>query len=146
MPIFKDLISEIHKALVKHDNRKFLEATMAACAIVANADGVVSFSERGCFDQIINLVDRLRIYGPHEAVDLFNEYVERLNDHEKLEKTALLVKIKKVISQKKDQELLLKICWMISKADGEIKRPERDAIEEIAENFGLNFKDVYRNF
>jgi len=146
MPIFKELLSDIHKALVKHDNRKFLEATMAACAIVANADGVISFSERGCFDQIINLVARLKIYDPHEAVDLFNEYVERLNNDEQLEKKALLKKIRDIISHKEDQELLLKICWRISRADGEIKRSEREAVEDIATNLGLNFKDIYRNF
>ena len=44
----------------RHHNLPFLKATMAACALVATADGEVSFSERAhCFSMILK-VTRLR--------------------------------------------------------------------------------------
>ncbi len=146
MPLFEGLIASFHKAIEKHDNRHFLEAVMATCAIVASSDGAINFSERGRLDQIINFVDRLKIYDPHEAVDLFNEYVDRLKSKSKIEKKALLDMIKTTIRSTSDKKLVLKICWNICKADGDIKRAESDAIEEIAINMGLSIEDVFRNY
>jgi tellurite resistance protein TerB len=140
MPILKELIDSIHHVLEKHNNRTFLEATMAACAIVAKADGIVNFAERGRLDQIVNLIERLKLYGPHEAIDLFNEYVE---NHDV---PYLLEKIQKIMDRKSDQQIILKICWDICRIDGEINRLERDAIEMIAHKLGLNFREMFKEF
>ena len=40
-----NLLSDYQTQLQRHRNRPFLEATMAACALVATADGEVSFAE-----------------------------------------------------------------------------------------------------
>ena len=55
----------------RHHNLPFLKATMAACALVATANGEVSFSERVRVDQIIETLEALQVYGPHEAVNIF---------------------------------------------------------------------------
>ena len=45
----------------RYRNRPFLKATMAACALVAVADGKVSFSQRVRVDQILETLDKLKV-------------------------------------------------------------------------------------
>jgi len=62
-----------HKTPVeRHKKKPFLNGTMAACALVAIADGEASFSERIRVDQIINALHALKVFDPHEAVDILN--------------------------------------------------------------------------
>lgn len=68
------LRSDYQLQMERHRNRPFLEATMAACALVATADGEVSFGERIRVDQILEALETLKVFDPHEAVDLFNDF------------------------------------------------------------------------
>ena len=47
---------------------------MAACALIAISDGEITFSERIRVDQIVETLDALKVFDPHEAVDLFNDF------------------------------------------------------------------------
>ena len=68
LSVLKD---QYHTYMERHHNLPFLKATMAACALVATANGEVSFSERVRVDQIIETLEALQVYGPHEAVNIF---------------------------------------------------------------------------
>ena len=72
------LLSDYGQQLERHRNRRFLRATMAACALAAAADGEVSFSERMRVDQIFATLRDLEVFDPHEAVDLFNDYARAI--------------------------------------------------------------------
>ena len=72
------LIDNWQDALDRHRNRPFLEAAMAACAVIATDDGTVSFAERVRVDQILETLDQLNIYDPHKGGDIFNEYVDEM--------------------------------------------------------------------
>ena len=49
---------------------------MAASALVATADGDISFGERVRLDQILETLEALKVYNPHDGVDLFRDYSE----------------------------------------------------------------------
>ena len=66
--------------LNRHKQRPSLEAVAAACALVATADGEVSFSERARLDTVIESLSQLRLFDPHEVVDAFDEHVAQLAD------------------------------------------------------------------
>lgn len=147
MPIFADLRKKIAEAKERHDNRAFMEGVMAACAIVADADGTVTFSERMSLDNVLDGVDRLKIYDPREAVDLFNTYLDALQDADnKIAKKKLLWQIEETFTTKTDRAVLLKICWAISHADGKTGKSDYEAIEEIAEAVHVSFRDVCSYF
>ena len=55
---------------------KKLEAAMAACAMVSASEGQVSFADRIRVDQIMDTLTRLKVFDPHEGVDLFNRVIE----------------------------------------------------------------------
>ena len=76
--LFRQITDSLRGEIAKHRNRPFLEAAMAASASIAIADGVVSYSERNRVDAILGKLDELRVFDPHTAIDLFNDYLEVL--------------------------------------------------------------------
>lgn len=51
---------------------------MAASALVATADGDVDFGERVRLNQILETLEALKVYDPHDGVDLFRDYPEAI--------------------------------------------------------------------
>jgi tellurite resistance protein len=72
------LLDDYELELERHRQRPFLKASMAACALAAAADGAPTFCARIRVDQILETLETLKIFDPHEAVDLFNEYSKTL--------------------------------------------------------------------
>ena len=57
-------------------NHPFLEAAMAAGALVSTADGVVRLSEQLALDAWIARIERLQVFDEHAGVNLHRDYVE----------------------------------------------------------------------
>jgi len=45
--------------------------------MVATTDGKVSFAENVRIDQILQTLDRLKVFDPHEGVDIFAYFASR---------------------------------------------------------------------
>ena len=125
----------------RHRNRPFLEATMAASALVAAADGTVSFSERHRIDQILESLDQLKIFDPHEAVNLFNDILASLAETPDQGREAALKRIARLAEDPEASRLMVRICCAISEADGEFSPPEREQIGIICATLGLSLED-----
>ena len=111
--------------LNRHKQRPFLEAVAAACALVATADGAVSFSERARLDAVIESLSQLRLFDPHEVVDAFDEHVAELAEDE--DGVAAMLKVIRAGTRADGAaELLLRISAVMSLADG------RDSADEHA--------------
>lgn len=115
----------------RYKNRRFLKGAMAASALVAKSDGVVTFSERSHIDQILEVVDALKIYDPHEAIDLFNRYLDEIGENPSDGKSRLRKIVREAVDAPKDAQLLAKICVAIGRADGKLPQEERDEIEAL---------------
>lgn len=126
----KETIGEVTK---RHANRPFLEAAMATCAYVASADGAVSFSERGRVDDILEHLEQLRVYDPHDGVDLFNDYTDALTADRAKARARVFQAVAKVAKQEESAKLIARMVFAISNADGDFSEDERKAGVEIVE-------------
>ncbi len=126
----------------RHRNRPFLEATMAACALVAYADEDVSLSERFQIDQVLERLDRLKIFDPHDGVNYFNEVVEKLKAAPEQGTETALQRIAPFAGDPESARMLVRICHAISWADGEISDAERARIDEVCEVLGQVYEDA----
>lgn len=116
--------------LQRYKRRPFLEAVAAACALVATADGEVSFSERARLDAVIESLSQLRLFDPHEVVNAFDENVKNLAEVE--EGVASLLKV--IAAGTTDEgaaDLLLRISVAMSLADDIESPDERGLIDDI---------------
>ncbi len=93
--------------------------------------GVVSYSERNRFDAILRKLDELRIFDPHTAIDLFNNYVEVLASDGDAGRTQVRSIVTR-FSGKQEAELLIRIALAMSFADGEFSPQERTRVHELS--------------
>ena len=133
-------ISQIcRKQLQRHRNRPFLRAAMAACALVATAGGVVSFRQRVRIDRVMETLDALKVFHPHEGVNRFNEFVGILREDPEGGHRRLLHLVAAEVSQDTEKALLLaRICLAVSEQEGEVPQAERREIAALCRSIGLD--------
>jgi tellurite resistance protein TerB len=125
--------------LDRYRNRPFLRAAMAACALVATASGSVSFRQRTRVDLVMETLDALKVFDPHEGVDLFNDFVAALSAESNQERRlAREVVSAEAAHDPERARQLLRICLAVSECDGAIPPPERHEIEAICRWIGID--------
>lgn len=137
------MFDRFRQELVRYRRRPFLEAVAGACALVAKADGEVSFSERSRLDAVIDSLSQLSVYDPHEVVDAFNQHVEAIEDDREAGRAAALEAIRVGAGEDDDAAaLVLRIAVAMSLADGRDSAQENAVVEEIRALLALEAASV----
>ncbi len=123
-------------------NRSFLEATMAASALVAMADGEVKFSELSALDDLLESVGELQVYDPHVAVDLCRDYVDAIAADADAGKAKVLEAVGRIAGDDEAARLVVQMCLVISHSDGEFSDSEVDAVRDLCAALWLDPGDV----
>lgn len=136
--MFETLREGLKGQLERRRHRPFLEAAMASCALIAIADGVVTLSERNRVDQILERLDELRFFDVHEAINLFNDFVEGIEAHQDIGRKKALEAIGRMKDERAEARLLIRICLAVSYADEAFPDRERAEVEEICRLLGFD--------
>ena len=115
----QSLLDDYQTQMERHRNRPFLNAAMAACALAACVEGEVTFSQRIRVDQILETLERLRVFDPHEGVDLFNEYAEAILESPREGQERAHEVVRRFTSDPETAGLLVRICLAVAEAGGE---------------------------
>ena len=132
---FTNLFNESQK---KRQNRPFLKAAMAACAMVSISEGKVNFCDRIRLDQILNTLDRLKIFDPHEGVEIFNYFTGKIRTSPKEGHNEALAAVKDVATDKTTAELIVRLCLAISLSDGKTSMVEQIEIVSLCGLLGVD--------
>ena len=138
LEIFDNLKRIFQDRSEKEKNRPFLQASMAACAMVSASEGVVSFADRIRVDQIMETLTQLKAFVPHECVDLFNHYTGLILASPKAGREAALNTIKKVSSDPETAELLIHLCLAVSQSNGATSLVEHIEIVSLCGLIGVD--------
>ena len=120
-----ELINDYHDRMLRHRNRPFLKAAMAACALVAIANGKVSFSQRVRVDSIMATLEKLQVFDPHEGVELFNECVESILAAPSTGHAQAVKTLQAVADNPETAQLLIRLCLAVSESRGAINLVEQ---------------------
>ena len=131
---------ETHKERVR--SRNFLHATMAASALVAMADGSISFAELLGRDHVLNRIDRLQAFDSTEAVDCFRYYAEALTADADAGAALVFDAVIKISEDTELSQLLLRAAVAIAKADSNLSQAENDAIESLCDVLGMEELEI----
>ena len=133
----KNLIDNYQSHMERERNRPFLEGVMAACAMVATVDGEVSFAERVRVDQILETLEQLKGYDPHEGVEIFNLLTDAIlaNPREGHERAFKAMEF--VAKEPENGALMVRICCAISEADGEKTLADQIEIVSLCSRLGI---------
>ncbi len=123
-------------------NRSFLEATMAASALVAMADGEVKFSELSALDDLLENVHELQVYDPHVAVDLCRDHIDAIAADAEAGRAKALEAVGRIAGDEEASRLVVQMCLVISRSDGEFSENEADAMRDLCAALWLDPGDV----
>ncbi len=141
------LLDDYELEIERHRHRPFLKASMAACALAAVADGAPTLSERIRVDQILETLEHLKIFDPHEGVDLFNEYSTALMESPVDGREKALDAVKAVSANPDEAALLVRMCLAVAEAKGQKCRTDQVEIEAVCKALQVNPHElgVYQN-
>ena len=131
------LLERYQGHLERQRNRPFLEAAMAACALVSIVDGDVSLSERIKVDQILGTLESLKIFNPHEGVDLFNDFVDAIRKSPRKGRERAIEALAEVAQNPQDAALLIRLCCAVSEADGGMTLTDQIEIVSLCSLMGV---------
>ena len=129
--LLSGLTATFKEELEKFRQREFMEACMAASALVAMADREVRLSERVALDDILSNVEKLKVFDPVTAVNVHRTFVSDLSRDYAGTKQRLLELLTKQATNPHDAELMVKAGLAIAKADNDYSDEEAQVLEEI---------------
>ena len=135
--MFRTARETLRNKLSRIKNRQFLDATMAATALVATADGEVTFSELSALDSVLESIQDLQIYDPHVAIDIYRDFADAIADNPEKGHVTALAATSKIAGDRDAAELVIRVAIAISKADGELSSQESNVIHELCELLGV---------
>lgn len=135
--ILKSLVENYQTHMERQRNRPFLRGVMAACAMIATADGEVSFAERVRVDQILATLDALKVFDPHEGIDMFNEFTDAILESPQDGHETAFQAMEKVAGDSENGALMVRICVAISEADGDKSLADQIEITSLCNRLGL---------
>ncbi len=139
---FKFAKQTLAAELDKFRNRQFLDATMAASALVSMADGDADITELNILDQALETIQELKIYDPHDAMDLYRDYIDGLRDDPGATRDKIMQAVGKVRGDQHAALLLIRVCVAIGKADEDFSEPEKAVITELCQRLALDCDDL----
>jgi len=146
MTFFENLFLSLAERIERYEHQDFLESITGVCALVSASNGTVGPQERARFKEVIKLLSRLKCYEADDIMAQFNLDLKQIKTNAAEAEKQVLAKIKSTITSKSDKELILKICWAMSRADGNVDRKEEVMIETIAKELGLKQRDIFNSY
>ncbi|MBO6520008.1 MAG: tellurite resistance TerB family protein [Rhodospirillales bacterium] len=139
--VIASLSGKLQERLERQRNRPFLEGVMAACALVATTDGEVSFAEQVRVDQILQTLDKLKVFDPHEGVEIFREFTDAILENPHEGHARAIAAVAAISGDVEAGALLLRICLAVSEADGEVSLADQIEIVSMCSRFGIDPAD-----
>ena len=140
--MLQELKNRLSERRSRRNNRTFLEATMAACALVAMADKKVTFSESSKIDQILESLDQLRDYDVHDVINLFNQHIDAMEADLDGGRAEAMKAVEVLVGDPKAGRVIVNICLAIAGADGAFTPDERWQIENICQKLDVDLSEI----
>ena len=137
------LLEKLKDEVERYQNKGFLKAAMAVCALTAMADGRVSLSGRYRIDAIIETMEGLRIYDPRKAIAILDDFLDDLRSDRERAASVLEHKIERYAADYKSARTLLRIAYLVLTADGAISSAQTSAFNEICGSLGVAPKEIW---
>jgi len=110
---------------------------MAASALMAAADGTVSFAERVRLDQLLTSLEALQAFDVHESIRLFDDYVAELREHPERGAKRAHAALHRMAEDPQSADLLLKIAHALTRSDGVFTPAEKRRLHAIAQELDV---------
>lgn len=125
----------------KFQNRDFMEAVAAACAMVASVDGLVRPEEAAKVVDYAQIDETLSVFDSFEVMETFEAYVRTFEFDYQVGRQKAFEAIRKLTGRREPARLLVLVAMAVADADGEFDNNQRLAVREICRVVGLSLKE-----
>ncbi|WML31628.1 TerD family protein [Neobacillus sp. OS1-32] len=122
----------------RYKSQDVLDAVVAACALVAMADGYLDTSERQKMVEFVHQSEELRVFETTKVIQRFNLFVSRLENDRVIGRAEAFRALGKMRTKPEVARLVARYCIAIGYADGNFDHNEKQTVVEICHELGLN--------
>ncbi len=133
----KEMGSNLKDDAMRMRNKAFMNACTAGCAIIANADGVVSPEEKRKMMAFMNSSDVLSLYDSADVIKAFEAHCSKYEFDAQIGEAEALRVVAGIKSKPPEARLLVRACCVIAASDGNFDENERGAVTRICHELGL---------
>jgi tellurite resistance protein len=126
------------RRVAKRRERPFLEAAMAAAALVSMADEEVRLSEQLALNEVFGRIRTLYAFDPHTAVDLHREIAEGIAEDPQRGRRRALETVGRFEGNEDDRLSVLYVAAVIARADFDLSKAEEFTLGQICERLSLS--------
>jgi len=119
-------------------NKEFLEAVVAACALVAAADGKIDAREKEVMERFLRTNEAVKAFDSQEVLAKFDKFVTNFAFSPVIGHAEARKAIQKLEVNKEPAQTLVKLCCDIGQADEQFSREEEDVVRGICVDLALN--------
>ena len=136
MNLLEKLSESLFSKSERARNKPLLDAAMAVSALVATADGGISFAKRHTVDDVLASVDAFKIFDVHLAIDVFEAFAEDIQSDPEGGQAGAMRAIRALAGEPESAQLLVRVACAVARADGRYSVPAIAHIREIAAGLG----------
>ncbi|MEC0232048.1 tellurite resistance TerB family protein [Paenibacillus alba] len=142
MSTFKSWFSSAKTGLTdqvkKFQNKDFLDAVVAGCAIVAAADGSIGNAEKEKMVAYITRSEELKVFEVSNVIARFNHFAGSFEFSNIVGKQEALKVIAKFNNKPEVGRIIIAVCCAIGAADGDFDENEKRVVRDICTTLNLN--------
>lgn len=136
----KSGIDSITTEYKKLANKRLMEGTLAACALVVNANGIAKPEEKRKMIGYIKGNEQLKVYDTDAVIAVFEKYYNKFDFDPEIAKGEILQSVSK-IKDANEGQLLVRVLIAIGAADGDFDDNEKACVREVITTLGLRAAD-----
>ncbi|MGG3470740.1 TerD family protein [Neobacillus pocheonensis] len=122
----------------RYKSQDVLDAVVAACALVAMADGYLDASERQKMLDFVHQSEELRVFDTTKVIQKFNMFISKM-EHDRMSGRAEAFRaLGKIRTKPEIARLVARYCIAIGYADGHFDQNEQQMVADICRELGLN--------
>ncbi|GHH96747.1 TerD family protein [Neobacillus kokaensis] len=122
----------------RYKSQDVLDAVVAACALVAMADGYLDASERQKMIEFVHQSEELRVFDTNKVIQRFNLFVSRIENDRVIGRAEAFRALGKIRTKPEIARLIARYCIAIGYADGNFDHNEKQTVVDICHELGLN--------
>lgn len=130
--------SKMTAEVSKFRNREFMEAVVAACGMVAAADGHISPDEKRKMLGYLERAEELKHFETTKVIEFFNKVTGNYDFDSAIGKAEALKVIGKVRSKPEQARMVVRVACVIGASDGDFDDDEKATVRTICGDLGLD--------
>ena len=141
----RPLLDKLGGEVDRYQDKIFLKATMAVCALTALADEEVKLQERQDINYAFRVEPSLATFDIDKANKILDGYISALTTNGEATKKILYGKGRRIAGNHKRARTLMRVAYLVITADHDVHEKELAEFRQLCGMLGLQPDEVWQN-